>query len=502
MRKIKEYFIGMALSVLVLISLAGVALWGSVARDKCSGNRKYDEYMTNYAISSDIRDEYLKEKISKYVNDENYNGLHGFANDCGFKYTITKMSGSPIDKNVVGNVGTPELVFSCQTKDGLNVRARIYTDNTRKKIEANVISITWMYVHGHIGVLIVGLIVWLLILLPSFIFFLSTSPVLYKVWFGLMLLAAVESIVMNATMENPRALINGCIAEKIILGGVCTFYIVKLKQIRKSIDKMGDSAERRILDKNSFPFSLKPFVEDINEASDNIILATNEKMKSERFKTELISNVSHDIKTPLTSIINFSDLIYKEKTDNPLVTEYAEHLHSQSVRMKGMMDALIEASRASVGAVDINLVPCKVSTLLEQAVIEYEDKLQKRNIVLVKEEAEEDLYINADVKAISRIMDNIMGNICKYAMPGSRAYIESFKQEEEIVIRIKNISETPINISAEELTERFVRGDVSRHSEGYGLGLSIVKSLMDLMEAKLEISAEFDVFVVKLIFAN
>ena len=170
------------------------------------------------------------------------------------------------------------------------------------------------------------------------------------------------------------------------------------------------------------------------------------------------------------------------------------------MRMKDLLETLIEASKVSSGAVDINLVPCNVQTLLEQSVVEYEGKLSEKEIVLNEVSPEEPVYINADVIALSRIFDNLLTNIVKYAAEGSTAYIEPEVVDNRVTISFRNVPKEPIRISTDELTERFVRGDTSRHSEGHGLGLSIVYDLMELMGGKLILSANSVMFEAKLSF--
>lgn len=507
MNNIKNFFISLALSVLMIISLLGIAVWGTVIAEKYNTGQKDYPLPSITSDSSSTKIEHIYSEVERLVKAEQYDILQVFAMETGISYTVSSKNGSPIShfyssenpfsENEIGL--SKSISIRQPSGDILLVKVLI-----RQNPEANnSLSFYRSIIKSNNWLLFGGAVLWLVIFIPCVIFlFILASPI-FKVWLCLTLLTIVEIFVLNNSFDNARWLVTGCIFEKVVLGSILTFYIIYLGTLRKSIQKISDSGQdKSILNVKSYPISLKPFVTDINKASENISAAICEKVKSERMKAELISNVSHDIKTPLTSIINFSDLIYKEKTENEVITEYAEHLHAQSIRMKAMLEALIEAARASAGAIDITLEPCKVSTLLEQCVIEYEEKLMEKDIALVIEASDDDLYINTDVKAMSRIMDNLLTNISKYAMQGSRAYIKASKIEDEVVIAFKNITEEPINISEDELTERFVRGDVSRHSDGYGLGLSIVKSLMDLMDAKINISAQFDVFEVKLIFAE
>ena len=229
-------------------------------------------------------------------------------------------------------------------------------------------------------------------------------------------------------------------------------------------------------------------------------VAVEERMKSERLKTELITNVSHDIKTPLTSIINYADLIVEEPTENARITEYAEVLKRQSARLKKLIEDLMEASKASTGNIEVHMVPCEVGVLLTQTMGEYEQRLAELGLELVARQPEHPVRIMADGKLLWRVFDNLLNNICKYAMGGTRVYLTVEERDDKVAIAFKNISKYPLDISAEELKERFVRGDKSRHTEGNGLGLSITQSLTQLQGGELELTVDGDFFKVVLMF--
>ena len=236
------------------------------------------------------------------------------------------------------------------------------------------------------------------------------------------------------------------------------------------------------------------FSRDLNAISDSISLAVDERLKSERLKTELITNVSHDIKTPLTSIINFADLIAKEETENPNIGEYASHLYKQSVRLKKLLEDLMEASKASTGNLEVHSQACDVRVLLNQCVGEYEERLNAKDMDLIIRESQEELTVWADPKMLWRVFDNLMNNILKYAQENTRVYLTTERLEDEVLFTFKNISKYPLDVTAQDLTERFVRGDLSRHTEGNGLGLSIAKSLMELQGGSLELVIDGDLF--------
>lgn len=239
---------------------------------------------------------------------------------------------------------------------------------------------------------------------------------------------------------------------------------------------------------------LKRCGENLNKVQQGVQRAVDERLRSERMKTELITNVSHDIKTPLTSIVNYVDLLKKEDIDNPKAQEYLEVLDRQSKRLKKLTEDLVEASKASSGVIPVDCQPTNVNVLLSQLEGEYEERLQRAELTMIVHPAAGDSVVLADGKLLSRVMDNLMNNIGKYAMPGTRVYAAAAADEKESTISIKNVSRNELNVSADELMERFVRGDSSRNTEGSGLGLSIAKSLVELQGGRFELSIDGDLF--------
>lgn len=246
--------------------------------------------------------------------------------------------------------------------------------------------------------------------------------------------------------------------------------------------------------------SFKSFAEKLNSINDTLQTALNEEIKRERFKTELITNVSHDIKTPLTSIINYVDLIKKEDIKNAAANGYIEVLDRQSSRLKKLIEDLIEASKASSGILPVNLTKCDMAVLLSQVAGEFEDKFRKKGLTTVINLPESNTYIMADGRHLWRIFDNLMNNISKYAMPNTRVYLDVKCHEKKVSASFRNISETQLNITPDELMERFVRGDASRNTEGSGLGLSIARSLTELQNGEIKLFIDGDLFKVSVIF--
>lgn len=238
----------------------------------------------------------------------------------------------------------------------------------------------------------------------------------------------------------------------------------------------------------------KQLSENLNSISSGMSVAVEERMKSERFKTELITNVSHDIKTPLTSIINYVDLLKKEDLQNAQAAEYLEVLDRQSARLKKLTEDLVEASKASAGTVAVTLSPCELGVMLAQSQAEYEERLATSGLEVILSQPEKPVIVSADGRHLWRVFDNLLSNICKYAMPGTRVYITLEQFDKKVLVTFRNISRYALNISSDELFERFTRGDSSRNTEGSGLGLSIARSLTELQNGTLDISIDGDLF--------
>ncbi len=287
---------------------------------------------------------------------------------------------------------------------------------------------------------------------------------------------------------------------KCIVFVVLMYFVIMLQRLKTCGKEIADGNIDHMIDTKYLILDLKEHAEDLNRIGDGINIAVDERMKSERMKTELITNVSHDIKTPLTSIINYSDLICREECDNENIKEYSAILHNQSERMKRLIDDLVEASKASSGNIDIMLAECDARVLVTQAAGEYSQRLTDAGLELVCSCPENEVKIMADGRRIWRVIDNIMNNARKYALPGTRVYLSLEEIGERVVFRLKNISREPLSVDASELTERFVRGDESRNTEGNGLGLSIAKSLTELQGGTFDITIDGDLFKVTMTF--
>ena len=284
----------------------------------------------------------------------------------------------------------------------------------------------------------------------------------------------------------------------IFVGGI--LLLIQMKRLQDGGKHIADGDTRYTIDTAHMIPALKEHGETLNRINEGVSKAVDARMKSERFKTELITNVSHDIKTPLTSIINYVDLLEKEEVSSENAKEYLEVLERQSARLKKLIEDLIEASKASSGALSVNLEKLEAGVFLVQTVGEFEEKTRQNQLELLIRKPEEMVYIMADGRHFWRVIDNLMNNICKYAQPLTRVYINLEQTEEKVRIIFMNTSKYPLNISSEELMERFVRGDSSRNTEGNGLGLSIAGSLMELMKGEMKLSVEGDLFKVTLEF--
>ena len=235
--------------------------------------------------------------------------------------------------------------------------------------------------------------------------------------------------------------------------------------------------------------------EKVNEISEAVSLAVDEELKSRQMKVDLISNVSHDLRTPLTSMITYIDLLKSEGLGSENAPEYLRIIDEKTVRLKKLTDDLFEAAKASSGAIPVNLEKIEMISIVNQALAEVGEKLDAAGLQILFDRKPEKAEVMADGQLLWRVIENLLTNAAKYAMPSSRVYIDIFEEEEgRVRLEIKNVSREPLNISADELTERFTRGDRSRNTEGSGLGLSIAKDLTGLMGGEFKIYIDGDLF--------
>ncbi|MDO5439576.1 MAG: HAMP domain-containing sensor histidine kinase, partial [Erysipelotrichaceae bacterium] len=323
------------------------------------------------------------------------------------------------------------------------------------------------------------------------------------VWKTCLLIAVVLFVeLVAAGMGGYYGFADLAVFEHFIFIPAVLYLAIVLRRLQKGGEALASGDMSYHTDTKGMLFDFKKHGENLNNIAGGMNIAVSERLKSERMKTELITNVSHDIKTPLTSIINYATLIGQERTKNEKIHEYSEVLVRQSDKLKRLIEDLVEASKASTGNLEVHPVPSDASIFLEQASGEYEEKLQKAELTLVTSRPEQPVRIMADGRRMWRIFDNLMNNICKYAQPGTRVYLslEEDKEKGNAVITFKNTSRDALNISEEELMERFTRGDSSRNTEGNGLGLSIARSMAELQGGTLKLAIDGDLFKAILTF--
>ena len=325
-------------------------------------------------------------------------------------------------------------------------------------------------------------------------------PILWKWALGLAGAAFIDLIFrMNAVWSENRATFFWFLFW--LLAAAATLYaVLAFRRLRLGAKEIASGNLSSTVEEKNLILDFKDHAHDLNHIRDGLNEALEKRLQSERFRTELITNVSHDIKTPLTSIVNYVDLLQKEEPRTEKQQEYLEVLDRQSGKLKKLIEDLIEASKASSGAMAVDLQPCDLSILLDQTAGEYAERLEKAQLDLVLQKPDTPVTVRADGRHLWRVFDNLMNNIVKYALPGTRVYLRLQESGGTAEVSFRNISREPLTMDARELTERFVRGDASRHTEGNGLGLAIAMSLMRLQKGEMDISLDGDLFKVTLRF--
>ncbi len=310
--------------------------------------------------------------------------------------------------------------------------------------------------------------------------------------FGLLLIYAVVNVVFgNSFMFVPLSVVFTYIMYRL------KRYLDHINEIEKVTEEISIGNYKVKVDEENNIF--KKVAKNINHITKSLSLAVDKELKSERLKTELITNVSHDLKTPLTSIINYSGLINEESTKDEDIKKYAKVINEKSKKLKVLIENLFELSKATSKNIKLNIQSIDFKEVVNQIAGEWSDKFKEKNLNLILTMPKKDVCIDLDGQQTSRILDNIFSNIYKYALDGTRVYVDLVSKESTI-LEVKNISKYPLNISSEDLMERFTRGDESRNTEGSGLGLSIAKQLTTIQNGTFDIEILGDVFVVKLEF--
>ena len=290
------------------------------------------------------------------------------------------------------------------------------------------------------------------------------------------------------------------LSKTAILFGLGIYAAIFMRRLQKGAQALADGNLSYQTDTKAMYWDFKKHGENLNRISEGMSAAVEKRLQSERMKAELITNVSHDIKTPLTSIINYSSLISDEKCDCEKHAEYSEVLVRKSEHLKRLLDDLVEISKAQSGNLDVELTPCDANVLLTQASGEYIQKCENAGLELITDIPDGRIRIMADSRRIWRVFENLLNNAVKYSLSGSRVYIALSRYGDFARFTFRNTSKTMLNITPDELAERFVRGDSARTTEGNGLGLSIAKSLTELQNGKMDIEIDGDLFKVTLLF--
>lgn len=290
----------------------------------------------------------------------------------------------------------------------------------------------------------------------------------------------------------------------IVMDCAVLYYLIKKawgrEQIIAGLKKITDGDLQYKIPTEKLSGEQEMVADYINHIGEGLDAAVENSLKNERMKTELITNVSHDIKTPLTSIINYVDLLKRENPEDPKIRGYLEVLENKAQRLKVLTEDVVEASKASTGNIALEMTDLNFIELVHQVIGEFEEKFEERNLTMVVHFDEEEAIICADGRRLWRVLENVFGNVSKYAMENTRVYVDVKVDRPNVQLSLKNISAQPLNISADELTERFIRGDVSRNTEGSGLGLSIAKDLVQLQGGEFRLYLDGDLFKVTIEF--
>ncbi|MDO4546216.1 MAG: sensor histidine kinase [Bacillota bacterium] len=336
-------------------------------------------------------------------------------------------------------------------------------------------------------------------IMKKFSAFLRHIPVVWKtsvalavgLFINLMILFVAAAHMYNGAIAGLLWIIGAAVTSALVIHvAVC------LRRLKEAGRHLAEGDFDYQVDKKGMYLDLAEHADNLNSIGAGMAKTVEERMKSERFKTELITNVSHDIKTPLTSIINYADFLKQEDLDNEKAKEYIRVIDRQAQRLKRLTEDVVDASKAATGNVKMEMAPCQAGVLMTQVMGEYKEKAEAEDLELILDLPEKDTEILADGRRLWRVFDNLLNNICKYSQPGTRVYQTLAIADGKAVITYKNTSKYQLNITEEELMERFTRGDRSRHTEGSGLGLSIARNLVELQKGKFEIEIDGDLFKV------
>ena len=328
----------------------------------------------------------------------------------------------------------------------------------------------------------------------------SALPLISKTVLGLLAATLAEGIILLVTQHNFSLLMTLWIIRQCLLIPLLLWLTLGLRRLQTGGQKLAAGDLQYEIQTDGLIGDFRRHAEDLNSISSGMSRAVEERTRSDRMRTELITNVSHDLKTPLTSIINYIDLLQKAPGDSPEAATYLKILERQSTRLKKLIEDLMEVSKASTGNLNMELTPIATDVLLSQAVGEYAERMKAAGLETVLREPDTSPVVLADGRLLWRIFDNLLSNAVKYALPGTRVYLDVCRDGDCAQLIFRNISREPLHVTAEELLERFVRGDSSRHTDGNGLGLSIARSLCESMHGTLALAVDGDLFKVTLTF--
>ncbi|MBQ3577806.1 MAG: HAMP domain-containing histidine kinase [Firmicutes bacterium] len=386
------------------------------------------------------------------------------------------------------------LLFACMALGtSMSMAARIKQGTLIKgTVTYKVLALAWRLFRSSLGALGRAL--------KAFGRLLREIPLVWKAFLCIFAVSVGELFLIAIAGRPSEALVFLFTIWKIIECIAVLYIATCLKRLQNGARALAMGDLSHLTDTRGMILDFKACGEDLNSIAKGMAIAVEDRVKSERMKTELITNVSHDIKTPLTSIINYAGLIASEECGNENHAEYSEVLVRQSERLKRLLEDLVEASRASTGDMEVSLMPCDASVFITQAAGEFSEKLEGAGLSLMTRVPDGQVTILADGRRMQRVFDNLMNNICKYSQPGTRVWLTLEREGDDAVISFKNTSKEPLDMTEEELLERFTRGDHSRNTEGSGLGLSIAKSLTELQKGSFRLSVDGDLFKAVLSF--
>ncbi|MBP5292629.1 MAG: HAMP domain-containing histidine kinase [Clostridia bacterium] len=333
---------------------------------------------------------------------------------------------------------------------------------------------------------------------------LDSRTILSRVFLAIFMIILIKAalLTLSIVFSIPWLFVVGTLGIDLIIAIFVLVISLHLREIEKAGEALSSGQLDYQIQTDAMPQMLRHHCDDMNNIGLITQKAVDDQVMTERSKTELITNVSHDLKTPLTSVINYATLIGNHPSTDPEIKEYSEVLVRQSTRLKHLIDDLVDVSRAQAGNLDVNLELVDVGVLIDQMVGEFDEKLKNADLTLITSLPNEPVEIMLDGRRIWRVFDNLMTNICKYSLPGTRVFLTVESLSDLVQIIFKNTSREPLDLSGEKLMERFVRADKARNTEGSGLGIPIAKSMTEIQGGIFALEVDGDLFKTTLTFAR